>query len=66
MLSTETAAEAIIRRARASTIFELTGEPLGETEWRRWRTADGWHPATPAAILDKYGWLFEFEVRKDA
>lgn len=69
MLSTETEAERQVRRRRAAAIFEPTGEPMGETEWRRWRTESGWHPNTPKAILDEYGWLFEFSEhggRRDA
>ncbi len=50
------------------TIFPLTGEPIGETPWRRWYvgklapdnprdTSTGWHPLTPQSILDEYDWM---------
>ena len=42
-----------------SQIFPLTGEPIGQTQWRRWRGEKGWHPATPDAIKAEYDWLFE-------
>jgi hypothetical protein len=48
--------------ARLTRVYPPTGEIVGETAWRRWRTADGWHPATPSEIVAEYGWLFEYGV----
>jgi hypothetical protein len=47
-------------RARINRVYPPTGEIVGDTAWRRWRTESGWHPDTPASIVEEYDWLFEF------
>ena len=45
--------------AKINRVYPQTGEIVGETEWRRWRTEDGWHADTPAPIIAEFGWMFE-------
>ncbi len=61
MLATESEVEMRHKWRALTTVYPPTGEIVGETEWRRWWTEDGWHPLTPQAIREEYGWLFEYE-----
>lgn len=47
-------------KARINRVYSPTGEPVGDTAWRRWRTENGWHELTPQTIIAEYGCLFEF------
>ena len=51
--------------AKESVIFQLTGEIVGATAWRRWWTVDGWHPLTPKEIIDEYDWMMQPYVKAE-